>query len=152
MSVFHTILVPLDGSALSDRVLDAALATAAWSGASLVLLHVEHEPASLAPVASDLDLNVIERRIDDLLAAAHERSGIPTPPRDRIRAEVRAGNVVDAIEAAVAEVHADLVVMGTHGRDGLVDNLLGSTTERALRRVPASVFVVRPEGWPFLRE
>ncbi|MCB9683317.1 MAG: universal stress protein [Alphaproteobacteria bacterium] len=153
MPAFHKILVPLDSSELSERVLDAALGTAAWSGAELILLHVMPEGASLEHETSTTDLNVIDQEIDDMLAKARARgTSALLPDRSRVRAEVRAGNVVDAIAAAVEELMVDLVIMGTHGRKGVVEMVTGSTTEQALRRVPASVFVVRPQGYPYLRD
>jgi nucleotide-binding universal stress UspA family protein len=45
----------------------------------------------------------------------------------------RDGEVVDTILAAAKEVRADLIVMTTDGRDGFLDGLRGSTTERVLR-------------------
>ena len=153
MNVYNKILVPVDDSDLTDRVLDTALGTAAWSGAELILLHVMPESASLDPDSAATDLNVIEREIDDLLDKAKARgTSALLPDRAKVHAEVRSGNIVDAIYAAVEELMVDLVIMGTHGRQGLMEMLTGSTTERAVRKVPASVFVVRPQGYPYLRD
>lgn len=154
MAVYRKILVPLDESALSDRVLDTALATAQWSGAELVLLRVTAERASLAPGESDVDLRVIGEEADTLLARAAARARACDPPitGDRVRAEIRVGNVADTIVAAAEELMVDLIVMGTHGREGLKEQFTGSTSEQVLARAPASVFILRPEGYPYLRD
>lgn len=153
MSLYHKILVPLDASDLSDSVLDTALATAAWSGAEVVLLRVQKESPSYEPEQADIELNVIDREIEETVQRALDRLGTGIDvPSDRISGEVRSGNVADAIVAAAEELMADAIVMGTHGRKGITEMFTGSTTEQVTRRTPASVFVVRPKGYPYLTE
>lgn len=155
MSTYTRILVPIDASDLTDKVVDTALATAAWSGAEVVLLHVVPKGADLsehADTASDLD--ALERQTASLIEMAKARQAAlaaldSMPP---VRAEVRSGDVVEAIASAVEDTLCDLVVMGTHGRSGLLEQFTGSTTERVMARVPATVFVVRPTGYPYLRD
>ncbi len=57
----------------------------------------------------------------------------------------RDGEVVDTILAAAKEVRADLIVMTTAGRDGFLDGLRGSTTERVLRGGTVPVLAI-PAG------
>ena len=45
-----------------------------------------------------------------------------------------------------------MVVMGTHGRDKLSELFTGSTTEQIVAKSPASVLVLKPEGYPYLRD
>jgi nucleotide-binding universal stress UspA family protein len=45
--------------------------------------------------------------------------------------------------AFAAEAGIDLIVMGTHGRGGLVHMLLGSVTEKVVRAAPCPVLTVR---------
>lgn len=149
MAVYHKILVPLDRSALADRVLDVALATARSNEAELVLLHVRASAAALDNRGATQDLDAIEREVSTLMARARARPGAGGVP---MRGEVRSGDVVDAVVAAVEELHVDLVVMGSHGRSGLLEQITGSTTEQALGRLPVSVFVVRPAGFPYLTD
>ena len=49
----------------------------------------------------------------------------------------------DLKEAAIAEIEADLVVVGSHGRTGLRRALLGSVAERMARLCPVPVLVVK---------
>src|SRR5664279_5994385 len=51
------------------------------------------------------------------------------------------GSPVDAIQEMAADVHADLIVMGTHGRTGLNRWMLGSVAERVLRQSPVPVLM-----------
>ena len=55
---------------------------------------------------------------------------------------VRDGPPVDAILACAAEIAADLIVLGSHGRDGLGHLLFGSTAERVLHKAPCPTLVV----------
>lgn len=70
------------------------------------------------------------------------REGHTLPP-ERLHAEVRRGDVLVSILSAANESDVDLIVMGTHGRHGLIDAILGSTTEQVVARARQSVWVVR---------
>ena len=49
------------------------------------------------------------------------------------------------------ELEIDLLVTGTHGRKGL-GILTGSVSEKLVARSPCSVLVVKPFGFPYLRD
>jgi hypothetical protein len=69
------------------------------------------------------------------------------PPDDRV---IRRGRADEEIAEEVAAWHADLLVVGSHGK-GWIDRLLiGSTTERLLNRLPTSLLVV-PIGRPAVK-
>jgi nucleotide-binding universal stress UspA family protein len=55
---------------------------------------------------------------------------------------IRYGNTVQTVLAAAAEYDADLICMPTAGRQGVVDALRGSTTERVIRQAPCPVLAV----------
>lgn len=57
---------------------------------------------------------------------------------------VTEGDVWEVLSKLIDEKHADLVVMGTHGRQGLGKLLLGSTAENVLRRAACPVLTVSP--------
>jgi nucleotide-binding universal stress UspA family protein len=60
-----------------------------------------------------------------------------------LKAHLRQADPRDAIVAAAKDLHADLVVMGTHGRRGIARALLGSVAEAVLRVSPVPVLSVR---------
>jgi nucleotide-binding universal stress UspA family protein len=70
-----------------------------------------------------------------VLARAKERYG-------DVAACVVTGDPRDVIVETVARLHADLIVMGTHGRHGLSRALLGSVAERIVRTSPVPVLTV----------
>ena len=48
------------------------------------------------------------------------------------------------------ENEIDLIVIGTHGRSGLMHVLMGSVAERIVRKAPCPVLTVKPEGHQFV--
>ena len=152
MIELRCILLPLDASNLAVRALHVAMHLASTTSAEIVLLHVRPDAASLNADLAEADLEALESESDNLLNLARpvaERFGVPP---SRVRAEVRAGGIARAILETADELSADLIIMATHGRRGLLEHLIGSTTERVLSQATASVLVVKPDGFPYLRD
>jgi nucleotide-binding universal stress UspA family protein len=136
------VLCPVDFSDPSLRALHHAAAVAAWYHAALDVLHVVPEPMPPAlplmmigvrPAAEDVKAAAV-RSLDAFIARAH----LASPPR----AVVRDGPAVEAIVGYAAEIGADLLVMGSHGREGLGHLLFGSTADRVLHKAPCPTLVV----------
>jgi nucleotide-binding universal stress UspA family protein len=138
---FKHILAATDFSDASRAAIELARDMACACGATLTVVHVCEGPGmppagpipyeSLAPVAARA-----QERLEDLLGslrrACAETTGL-----------VKLGHPADEILAAAAETHADLVVMGTHGRRGLAHAVVGSVAERVVRASPVPVLTVR---------
>ena len=136
------VLCPVDFSDPSLRALHHAAAVAAWYQAPLDVLHVVPEPM---PPALPLMMVGVRPAPADVTAAAASaldafiaRARLASPPR----AVVRDGPAVDAIVSHAAAIGADLIVMGSHGREGLGHLLFGSTADRVLHKAPCPVLVV----------
>ncbi len=54
----------------------------------------------------------------------------------------------EEILAPLGATHADLLVLGTHGRSGCQRRFLGSVTEKVIRKAPCPTLVVSPLGSP----
>ena len=80
---------------------------------------------------------ILMERLKDLASSA-DLDGVPS------EALVRAGDPPEEILRAAKEEKADLIVMGTHGRRGVVRALMGSVAETVLRCAPCPVATVRP--------
>jgi len=140
------LLVPVDFSACSEHALDYACALASKLGARI---HVINAIGGTMP---ELAVALTDQMISSLRhsnAAALEQLIAPR------RAGVAFGEIMvvdsdarDAIVQAARAVHADLIVIGTHGRRGLTRVLLGSVAEDVLRRAPCPVLAVRQETQP----
>jgi nucleotide-binding universal stress UspA family protein len=143
--MFERILVPTDGSERSQWALEAASVLARRLGANLVVLHVipdtgmppfafDGVPVDARAVLHDLQLNG-----EGILKAALERVSTA-----RTRLEWGRGRRVAEVIAHVAsDEQVSLIVMGTHGREGLDRLFFGSITEETERLSSAPVLFVR---------
>lgn len=143
MVEIRRILVPCDFSDFSRRALDHAAVLARWYGAEIAALHVTPAVAGLEaiPVAvGPVPMPATPRE------AVHDELGRwLAPVRDtgiRCDGYVAEGHPVDQILAHVQIVPADLIVLGTHGRSGFERWVLGSVTEKVLRKAPCPVLTV----------
>src|SRR5579884_2253353 len=119
--MYHSLLVPLDGSVFGEHALPLALTLARRCGAELHLLHVIQPVASIyseTPLFVDDDLGARLRRqlLDERGAYLN---GVAARLREAgaaaVRTEVAEGDVADAIRQRAEAARADLVVMTTHG-------------------------------------
>jgi nucleotide-binding universal stress UspA family protein len=60
----------------------------------------------------------------------------------------RLGKAADEILAVASELGADIILVGSHGRVGVVRLLVGSVAERVVREAGCTVEVVRPKSYP----
>jgi nucleotide-binding universal stress UspA family protein len=139
--MFHTLLVPLDGSELAERAVPYAIRLAQASHARLVLMQ-----AVLAPPPATLDGADWERLQVDAIAEVRtyleEMAESMSGQVDAVEIAAPYGRAAAKILEMVEAFHADCVVMSTHGRTGFGHLLHGSVTEAVLARCGVPVFVV----------
>jgi universal stress protein A len=143
--LFRTLLVPHDFSAQSRAAFALAEQLARRVGASLHLLHVVQPPAlhALTP-SGGLDLALPDVVVTGaLLEAETILRKLADESRADVRVHVVEGPPTEIICQMAERLPADLIVMGTHGREGLAHLLLGSVAERTLRRAACPVLTVR---------
>jgi nucleotide-binding universal stress UspA family protein len=130
------VLVPLDGSRLSDAVLSHVR--------RLVHREVRAWEVHLLHVVEEKD----ERPETRAEARAHLAAMERILEADGLRAETRVtvDDPVHGILEHVVEEKIDLVAMATHGRTGLGRWVRGSVAERVLRGCPAPLLLVNPKG------
>ncbi len=146
---YQHLLVPSDGTRLSDAALVQALGLAKALGAKVTLVHVQPPlPVSLIGMGDMLDPATIEslsttaerestRILEEARAVAAAR-GLDLQA-EVIKQDLPHRAIVDA-----AQRHGcDLIVMASHGRKGLSGLLLGSETQRVLLHASVPVLVVR---------
>ncbi len=144
------ILCPIDFSDASLHAIDHAVVLARWYGASITALHVS---------------NPIFLPVPGLTMAGYQDEPVPGEADiGRLKAETvacfesaaRAGIAVDVlIETGPPDVRivdcaassgADLIVIGTHGHGGFEHLVLGSVTEKVLRKARCGVLTVPPRA------
>lgn len=148
------ILVPTDLSAFSEQVLDYALELAKPLGASIRLFHTAVQPDYEVPY-------LVSPGMRGAAAAMIEKAA---EVAEHIRAELEAiclrkyvfgvnieyrmvdGRPAEAIVEQAGEMHADLIIMGSHSRPGVRHLLLGSVAEKVLRTAPCPVLIVHPRS------
>ena len=143
---FAHVLCPVDFSDTSMHGVDHAMAIAGWSGARLTLLAVRpawtaHAPDLSVPdsATSAADVRRAQAQMDACVQLAR-RAGLPTD------ALIDIGRPEADIVNRAASLHADLIVMGTHGTSGFDRLVLGSVTEKVLRRATCPVLTVPPRA------
>ncbi|HEX7981833.1 MAG TPA: universal stress protein [Gemmatimonadaceae bacterium] len=150
-SGFEKIVVPLDGSSLSECALPVATAIARASRATVYLARVH------TPIIATMDISLPVLDWEDEIRAS-EQAYLSAVARmlskEDVQVEVRPldGSVGRAIKDLVESVGANLVVITTHGRTGLSRTWLGSTADWLVRFAPAPVLMVRPPEEPAARE
>jgi nucleotide-binding universal stress UspA family protein len=137
---FKRILCPIDYDDNSRAALGFAARLARRYRGSIDLLNVVNVPFEPSEVPEQPDIPEWERDARRRLANfASENLG--TSPRYRLF--VRQGDPAEAILALAREVNADLIVMATHGHEGLAHLALGSVAESVVRESPVSVLTIR---------
>jgi nucleotide-binding universal stress UspA family protein len=129
------ILVPLDGSALSEAVLPLAEALASDYEADVLLVR------ALQPQSSPEGEVRAQDEAEHYLAAVVNR--LTARGLARVAWKVWYDDPARAVVDAARHNAADLIVMSTHGRGGLSRLLLGSVAESVVRSSPAPVLLVR---------
>jgi nucleotide-binding universal stress UspA family protein len=141
--MYHSILVPLDGSTFSEHALPVAACIARLAGASLKLVrvipndHAEDVVFGLTGRYPWQEGREYLHRVADLL---ERRAGLWPSFR------LLGGLAVDTICEHATDQGADLVVMTTHGRGPLSRFWLGSVADELVRRLPMPLLLVRPHG------
>jgi nucleotide-binding universal stress UspA family protein len=142
------MLIPLDGSELSERALAPALSVAAALGAAVTLLRVVREvPTHHVEELDDVERGLGLRVQDELADGARQylaelvKTRLPQP----VETAVRSGPAPSTILNFVETQGVDVVAMATHGRTGAQRWVYGSVTEKVLRNShDFAMLVVRP--------
>jgi nucleotide-binding universal stress UspA family protein len=138
------ILCPTDFSDAAANAERQAIDLARALSAELVLLHVASEAPLWSETLYTSELRIIfegQRKWAEQTLAA--RAKVAAAEGVTARSAVRCGVAWQEIIAAAADEHADMIVMGTHGRTGLDRMLMGSVAERVVRLAPCPVLTVR---------
>ena len=139
------ILCPTDFSDASTHAVDLATMIAGWYKARIAALHVVSAATlpefSLSPGGSVDEVALDDRRTATAAYFAEaSRAGVG------IDVFLEVGSPAALIVDKAAALPADLIVMGTHGTSGFQHMMLGSVTERVLRKAGCPVLTVPPRA------
>jgi nucleotide-binding universal stress UspA family protein len=132
----HRILCPSDFSEASSYAVDQAVVLAERYKAGIVALH------AIAPLMPTIEAPIMDDCRDRLRAVFQRatEAGIP------VSVEVELGVPVNRILERASTLPADVIVMGTHGTSGFEHFVLGSVTEKVLRKATCPVLTVPPRA------
>lgn len=143
MQAFKHILVATDFSSSSERALELAVKLANTFDANLTLLHVWEIPVYpyMDFVLSSAELmrsveSAAEHRLSEALGELRKR--VPAA-----RSLLKLGTPWEQIIATAKDEHADVIVLGTHGRRAAKRLLMGSVAEKVVRLAPVPVLTAR---------
>jgi len=140
------ILVPLDGSPLSETALRPAAELARKVGAELVLSRVLQWSTQAAIYGvPDVDVAKIDEELSEGAEAYLEKVCEWLKPPGEPETVVMHGPPADALITLVSEHNIDLVVMSSHTRGGIARAVLGSVADRLIHG-EAPVYLIRPES------
>ena len=147
MQPIQKVIVPVDFNQHTDDLTEFAIGVANKLEAKVIFFHV----ASVAEHAlGDLDysLKAIELLNEEIIvhagkkmAALVEKSKTECPGCEGV---VLNGDVPEDIVLYAMEHNNDLMIMGTHGAQGIEKILLGSVTEQVLRRASCPILIFNP--------
>jgi nucleotide-binding universal stress UspA family protein len=147
MTDFKRILVPLDGSPLSERALGVAKSLARKFDSQLILLRSIDIPSVLIGMGEPgVGYWVLEAETElERDATEYLKAKVDELQQDGYRVHTRlcrqspAQEIIDAAH----EEKVDLVVMSTHGRGGVARWTFGSVADKVARHCPCPVLLVR---------
>ena len=149
--MFERILVAVADDALAAGVLSTAASLSERLNAQVALVEVVDLASASALASGPVDSGISPIAFQDLVED-QEASGrafldraVASFPQGKVETLLREGLPAGEIVAAARDWHAELIVVGTHGRSGLGRLVLGSVAEEVLRHAPCPVLVV-PQG------
>lgn len=137
------ILVPIDFSEQSEKAATAACALASKTGATVHLLHAYVIPVESVGIALTVSKKYVEQFVQESRAQLQELVTKLCPNVSVGPLLVESGDPREVITRKAKELNVELIVMGTHGRRGLIHALMGSVAESVARTAHCSVLVVR---------
>ncbi len=152
--MYQHLVVAVDGSHTSENALNHAIGLARAQGAQLTLVNVANpaEYMALAPeflqhesyeAAALAEGNTV---LDAAQARAEAELGAGRVQRQLLMANKGAREMAQMLVACAEQQGADLLVLGTHGRSGLMHLLMGSFAETVMRETRLPLLVIRSEA------
>src|SRR6056297_1744488 len=138
--MYDNILLPFDGSEGAAEVLHHASELAHWADATIQILYVADTTRDSVTVVDGKAIDALEQKGEDIVEEAAktlDTLGVP------YNTDVIQGNPAPTIADYAERYNQDIVVMPTHGREGISRYLIGSISEKVVRLSSVPVLTVR---------
>ena len=139
--MFETILVAVDGSKHSDAAFDVAVDIAQKYGSQLFVLHVFQGGTGTGTLVSSTDEDV-NRSIGQQVLNSYEETA---KERDLQNVDIllQEGDAAQRIMETANEIKCGLVILGSRGRGGFKDLLLGSVSHKVTSHADCPVLIAK---------
>lgn len=127
----RTLLVPHDFTATADNAVKYALSMAKSMEANVDLLHVVKSSSGISKAQAEFEK--IKGKIKDI------------PAGTEVTCHVRSGSIFTDIAAVAVELHASMIIMGTHGSKGLQQKMFGSFALKVITSTHVPFLVVQDD-------
>ncbi len=142
--MFETILVPLDGSVRAESAIPIALDLCRRYSARLLLFQVRTQPHPAAYYAEAMHLEELFRALEKNSQEYLSRQAALLNGRGvLVETEHVEGHPAEAIIDKANSLKNGLIVLASHGRDGMPRWIMGSTAERVARHADCPVMLLR---------
>lgn len=146
------VLIAMDYNPTAQKVAEAGYAMASAMNAEVILFHVISDPVyysspEYSPImgfAGYLGVGVVQLTVDDLEKESYrflEKSKLHLHD-ETIKTMVGGGEFAESILSTAKDIHADIIVLGSHSRRWLEEILVGSVAEKVLRHSAIPLFIV----------
>lgn len=145
MTMFSKILCPVDFSDASPAIAKTALEFAQKFDAEIIAVYVA--PSMIQYEIFDLPAASLPQLVGDIVSGAEKTmTDFITAHFSGVRAsgKVVSGDAAEAIVNLAQSEGADIIIMATHGRQGLNRLLFGSVAEKVVKTSPIPVMTIRP--------
>ena len=139
MKEVNRILVAIDRSAMAEEALKRAVSIAKEKEAQLVVMHVIEPSFIESPFGQAIDEDEIKKTITEEVDRVTGKVGL------EYILFVESGSASSSIALKVQSIHADLLIVGTHGKNDISSNYFGSTTLKLIQKTRIPVLVVKNE-------
>ncbi len=147
------VLIALDYDPTAQKIAEAGYALAKAMDAEVTLLHVISDPVYYAsrdysPIMGFngyMDLGTLRKDSVEGLTEASAHFLEKTKKHladDTIETIIKEGDFADAILKAAKEIHADMIVLGSHSQKWLEKIVMGSVTEKVLNHTTIPVYII----------
>lgn len=131
--MFNKIMIPSDGSKFAEKAEDVAIDLAKKLESTVVAVHIIDEKL-IYP------FDIMEEEGNKILSKITEKGKAKDVKVDEV---LIFGNPRHDMKKIAEKSHADMVVIGSHGRSGIEKILMGSVAENALKTVDVPVLLVK---------
>lgn len=149
----NRVLIALDYNPTAQKVAEFGFSMAKSMDAEVILLHVMTDPefyytAGYSPImgfTGEMDMGPVQMDSVERLKMAslqYLEKSKQHLGNDAIRTMVKEGDFADSILETAKEVHANIIVLGSHSRKWLENVLMGSVTEKVMRHTSIPLLIV----------